>query len=614
MILQLVKTLIVVAQATVFSQEPRRAYVRTIPEERIAAIQAAEEAYYRRELLNPVAEILSKESAENQAAWKDVLTTTEYMFPVIRGSAFEAYREHVGRGAETAYERGCRYPVPISYAYASQLKRGEVVSKAFEDLYENLKTDKRWNAASRLAFYGNALIVDKKKGYRPAAILEDCKRQQEQALYELLTDKNYSQDELGAVFHLARYYGRKSIGEVLDRLNAEGVELDPWLMTMLEAQLAYAKAWSARGDGFADTVTDEGWQTYHDELPKVLPLVEKAYRLRPELQQSAELAIEAAYGDHETGAWWLKRARAANPNGTRAVGLYLFNLRPRWCGSTRIMADYLLKIAEERKFDTMLPIFAYERIVKDVFYKEGGIRLAPREKPDVTKYVESKRAVFEPYLEAYRENRRDEKLPYIERVHLYLALTDLSWRLKRFDDFVYWWGLFDETKMPPYQTEFDFVTKEAHEYIRALRKVPASERLATLKRMMAMETMFSKPGVTDLMEFIVPSTRIPGQQDFKVELKNCASTHFKLRAKVKAKSDAGNTMINLNYMGAYVFCPKVADEALIEVEVDGESAKYSNNGEFVKEYKLDSTRYQYREIRGDFATHLTVEELTLEIY
>ena len=54
-----------------------------------------------------------------------------------------------------------------------------------------------------------------------------------------------------------------------------------WLALMLEGEYEIEAAWKARGHGFADTVTQEGWKDFHDHIEKARASISKAWELRP---------------------------------------------------------------------------------------------------------------------------------------------------------------------------------------------------------------------------------------------------------------------------------------------------------------------------------------------
>lgn len=464
-----------------------------IPRERQEELLKAEAAYLRRQLYDPVVKAFKGEPVAVQEKWKGVLTTAEILLDSIGGDTFDIRREFVGLGAVNAYTNGCRYPVPVAYAFASKTKQINRIQQAYSNLYVNIEHDPRWNAASRLQFFCFMSIVDRfddmDLSNAPPSLTNACHEAHIRAMREFLVEKDFSPDEIGMVCHFASFCcGKVDLGEVLDGIRDDGIVLDPWLELMLRATAARNKAWEARGDGYANTVTPEGWRIYEEELAKALPLLEKAYHLRPEQPWSCRLALQCSFDDGPARKIWLKRLSACNQGLTRGLNFYLWALRPRWCGSNQQMVDFLSGLAQEQQFDTMIPIFAYERIITDVFASEGGLSLKNGEFPNVDKYILSQRRLFDPYFEGYRRSRLEERLPFIRKVHLYIALADLAWRLEDEKELLYWFDKFKSLGIPAGESHFSNGYWKYVNYLGALRKLEGAKRHDFLVGLHALDT------------------------------------------------------------------------------------------------------------------------------
>jgi len=646
-----------------------------IASERQAAIQKAEEAYLRRQLYDPVVAALRAEPPETQEKWKGVLTTADIMLGAFNGGGFSVYREFAGSGAECAYTNGCRYPVPIAYAHASLLKWIDKIQLAFSNLYVSVEHDTRWNAASRLAFFGSMCIVSdvygKKVPNAPPSLTNACNRALEEATYDFLKERNYTQDEIGMAFHLARYSGQQhgALARAYQRLKAEGVAFDPWMDLMIQAQIAFRKAWDARGSGFANTVTDEGWRIYKEELDKVFPLLEKAYHLRPELSWSCSLALESALGDSYARELWLRRLLACRPDDIYGLSCYLFGLRPRWCGSNRQMARFLLGLVRKQQFDTMVPIFAYEGIVDDVFASEGGVSLEEGSFPSVDKFILACRKDFEPYFKAYHAEGFEAKLSFIERVHLYIALADLAWRLENEEELLHWAGKFEALKMPASETEFGGGYKQYGPYLAALRKLDGTKRhdflvglhaiymdgdpqaidkMRTIaeeigEQELAFECALSRKGKVNLVPFMQKSY---SATDLRIDFKGRQRDHMIFRVQLRVSEDLGSAQFDFDLLhgareswreqygnsvhveGARggkaqnrkgteisVDWPADRETCAFEFEIVGNRTRITQNGVRLAERPISAIPSQCRWfiVHGLFGGDVTVEKLEMEV-
>lgn len=131
------------------------------------------------------------------------------------------------------------------------------------------------------------------------------------------------------------------------------------------------QAWAARGDDWASTVTDSGWQgmrTYLAEADRELRL---AYNLEPADPNIGAMGITVAMGQ-SSGAedGWFARAMAADPCHTGAYQ-NLMNARfPKWGGtweSARAVVDEALAMTDDNpQLFALLPLWHEERVARAV--------------------------------------------------------------------------------------------------------------------------------------------------------------------------------------------------------------------------------------------------------
>ena len=118
----------------------------------------------------------------------------------------------------------------------------------------------------------------------------------------------------------------------------EGDELTEW-------------AWDARGTGWANTVTPEGWKLFHERLARAADVLGVAYDAHPTDPGAPTLMLGVAVEDDyspEQAEVWYRRAVRANPDRrpTRYDGLNdpytvrLGMLQPRWGGSEEAMLAF----------------------------------------------------------------------------------------------------------------------------------------------------------------------------------------------------------------------------------------------------------------------------------
>lgn len=109
------------------------------------------------------------------------------------------------------------------------------------------------------------------------------------------------------------------------------------------AEAAIRKAWQARGNGWANTVTPEGWKVFGDELRRAQSHLESAWKLDPEDPRVGETMIVVCMGlnsDAATVEQWYRRSVQADPDHYAAASRKLYLLYPRWHGSHAAMLEF----------------------------------------------------------------------------------------------------------------------------------------------------------------------------------------------------------------------------------------------------------------------------------
>ena len=95
-------------------------------------------------------------------------------------------------------------------------------------------------------------------------------------------------------------------------------------------------AWSARGSGYADSVTKEGWEGFKNNLDLAREALERAWKLNPEQTKVAIKMMTVVLGqggDRKQLELWFNRAMEADTNCYDACLNKLYFLEPKWYGS-----------------------------------------------------------------------------------------------------------------------------------------------------------------------------------------------------------------------------------------------------------------------------------------
>ncbi len=114
----------------------------------------------------------------------------------------------------------------------------------------------------------------------------------------------------------------------------QGVDRAPILV---QKGLAYIhSAWEARGNGFANTVTEEGWKLFAERIKVARAALEEAYKLDPADPQPPlqMLTVELAQGNgRDEMELWYGRAMHNDPDSFHAPSSKMYYLEPKWHGS-----------------------------------------------------------------------------------------------------------------------------------------------------------------------------------------------------------------------------------------------------------------------------------------
>jgi hypothetical protein len=130
-----------------------------------------------------------------------------------------------------------------------------------------------------------------------------------------------------------------------------------WLALMVEGQKELDAAWAARGGGYANKVTPEGWKGFREHLAKARENFTKAWKLRPDLGYSASRMVYVSMGDSGISEMrlWFDRTMAAQIDFNGAWNHMRFGLRPRWYGNPDSMLAFGVMAANTRRYDTEVP-------------------------------------------------------------------------------------------------------------------------------------------------------------------------------------------------------------------------------------------------------------------
>ena len=164
---------------------------------------------------------------------------------------------------------------------------------------------------------------------------------------------------------------------------------------MMAGEVEFKIAWAARGGGYANTVSENGWKEFDAHGRQAYKYLEEAWKMHPEWPESATHLVYVACGlNGDEMVQWFNRAMAAEIDYTQAYKYFLWGLRPRWHGSWHMMLALGQKAADvdDAWYYTAAPL-AFVWAVQDIAGEMDFVqrRMFLREQlPNVRRVLEKK--------------------------------------------------------------------------------------------------------------------------------------------------------------------------------------------------------------------------------
>ena len=148
----------------------------------------------------------------------------------------------------------------------------------------------------------------------------------------------------------------RSVIEVLEKSI-----LAEWARLSLIGRCETNIGWEARGSGYTDTVTPEGWEGFHKHLILASKALQCAWELNPKELWAPYYMITVTMADHGDEnvslRQWFDRATAVVFDFMPAYEHIENALQPKWSGSNTGLLAFGLACAQTHKDDTEIPIF-----------------------------------------------------------------------------------------------------------------------------------------------------------------------------------------------------------------------------------------------------------------
>jgi hypothetical protein len=130
-----------------------------------------------------------------------------------------------------------------------------------------------------------------------------------------------------------------------------------WLALTLDGEHEIIAAWAARGGGYANTVTEPGWQSFNSHLAAARTDLTEAWNSQPMWPLAPERMIYVSLGDSDINEMrlWFDRTTTAQIDYNRAWTDFRWGLRPRWYGNEASLLAIGVAAVNTGRFDTDVP-------------------------------------------------------------------------------------------------------------------------------------------------------------------------------------------------------------------------------------------------------------------
>jgi hypothetical protein len=161
------------------------------------------------------------------------------------------------------------------------------------------------------------------------------------------------------------------------------------------------RAWEARGNGFAGTVTEAGWKTMREALTEARRVLSEAWELDQADSNTARLQITVNMGldgDRADMERWFTRAMEANGDDRDACEAKMDWLDPKWHGSREDLIAFGRACRDTENWTSGIPLLVADAYFRWVDKADDNERLAFVNTKELSGDIPR---VYDAYLERY---------------------------------------------------------------------------------------------------------------------------------------------------------------------------------------------------------------------
>ena len=303
--------------------------------------------------------------AKWDAAAVRFLQLANQRYALHRPDAFRATVTEARRQLRLAVDAGCDDPTVLA---CGGLLTGETDTSAEADWFD--RADRAYTGGSPLfrSITAGRLL-------RPAADWDDARRRSAwPTLAARLGNMTVNTDRVLATPGVPAIVAVYMATNLFDRADALHVLCGPFItstlaslerafpddpgMLLLKGRAHISWAWEARGGGYANTVTPQGWADFAARLKVAEAALTRAWQLDPGTPEAARhmlTVVRGQGGGPDQLELWLDRALSADPDCIDACWDVLTDLEPKWGGDPEQMIAFGRQCLAEGNWGTGIP-------------------------------------------------------------------------------------------------------------------------------------------------------------------------------------------------------------------------------------------------------------------
>ena len=366
-------SLCVVLSAVTFSPDPVSGLdtVQAQAEAVASAVNPADKAGRQRRLQWNLDTLVGdyEQHGHHDAKWDSSARVALETFARMRvtGTADEKLISDLGLAAKSAVTNGCDDPM-IKYLYARFVPLPQNhTSQDHAELYRSAAEAMSQSERPPIRKFYAALRAAESFNLGSASTLSEVHKWRGEAKRFLIAVANDKETPAGEVYDawdaLLQSTPKNKVDHddlylALDPLVFKNWPSDPSLL-LLKGQFYTDYAWEARGSGFANAVSNQGWQLFATRLEIAEAALNKAWKLNPQDARIARqmITVELCQGQGRPRMeQWFQRAMSLDPNYYDACYAKLHYLQPKWYGSSEDMLEFGGECVNSSKWGGHIPL------------------------------------------------------------------------------------------------------------------------------------------------------------------------------------------------------------------------------------------------------------------